>query len=136
VIKRVRRLVVAGALEDADSGFPSAAPRVRRKGFVVGSVTAVAEGIVDTDRMAEQTGGTLFLDAESAPGRALIACASTEADLRHLHGALCRLGDAARQGEQWLRARNPTTSDEAQSAVLTGRLRTLDDAIRARIDCS
>lgn len=135
VIERVRRLVVAGALGDAESGFSSAAPRVRRKGFVVGSVTAVADGVVAVAQTAAQAGGRLFLDAGSAPERALIACASTEADLRILHGALCRLGDAARQGEQWLRARDPT-SDEPQSAVLTGRLRTLDDALRARIDCS
>ncbi len=135
VIERVRRLVVTGVLENADSGFASAEPRVRRTGFLVGSVTAVARGVINVDSVFGATEGTLFLDSESSSGQALVACGSTTADLSQLHNALCRLGDAAQQGGQWLQARIQV-ADEAQSSVLTERLQTLDDVIRARIDCS
>ena len=135
LVERVHRLVVAGVLEKTASGFASAEPDIRRTGFLVGSVTAAARRVVDVHRVFEAKGGTLFLDAESPSGRALIACGSTEADVRRQHGALCRLGDAARQGRQWLQARSQTDG-EAQGSILTERLGALDDAIRARIDCS
>ena len=134
VVERVRRLVVAGALENRTRGFASAAPRLRRIGLLVGSVTTVARQVGKADRMFGEVPGTLFFDPESAPDGALVACAPTGVDLRRVHGALCRLGEAARQGAQWLRER--TQSTDAQSSVLGERLRTLDDVIRARIDCS
>ncbi|MEF8817096.1 MAG: hypothetical protein V5A58_09920 [Salinibacter sp.] len=135
VVERVRRLVVAGALENRDGGFASAAPRLRRIGFLVGSVTTVARQVGTADRVFGEVQGTLYFDPEPASDGALFACAPTGADLRRVHGALCRLGEAARQGAQWLRERTQST-DGAQGSVLGERLRTLDDVIRARIDCS
>lgn len=135
VIERVYRLVVNGILGNADRGFASAAPGVRRTGFLVGTVTVVAYGVVEVDRVLRRTEGTLFVDSEFESGAALVACASSKADRSRNHRALCRLGDAARRGEHWLQARTEG-ADEAKSSVLSERVRTLDDVIRARINCS
>lgn len=135
IIDRVHGLVVSGVLENPERGFASVEPRVRRIAFLVGSLTAVAHGVVAVDGVFGTTESTLFLDSEFASGPALVACASNSRALSQLHGALCRLRDGAQRGGLWLQARNEG-EDEAQSSVLTERLQMLDDVIRARIDCS
>jgi len=135
VVERVWRLVVSGVLQRQPDAFASAEPAVRRKGLLVGAVTAVTQQAIDVRSVFRDTGSALFLDRSVPSGRALVACASTEEDLTQNHRALCRLGAAAQQGRQWLQARTGTT-EEDRGAVLSDRLRTLDDAVRARIDCS
>jgi asparagine N-glycosylation enzyme membrane subunit Stt3 len=135
VVEHVRRLVVAGVLRRQADAFAAADPAVRRKGLLVGAVTVVAHAAIDLRSVLRSTDSPLLLDRSSASGPALASCASTEEVLAQNHGAVCRLGDAAQQGLQWLRARTASTDDD-RGAVLSRRLQTLVDATRDRIDCS
>lgn len=135
VVERVQGLVVEGVLERRPEAFASARPNVRRKGLLVGAVTAVAEEVIDVHAVFDTTGSSLYLDREAEPHRALVACAETDGLLAQTHDALCALGTAARRGVQWLQDRTPS-SEEDQDSVLTERLQTLADAADARVDCS
>ena len=135
VVQRVRRLVVTGVLGRRAEAFSTTEARVRRKGLLVGAVTAGATGVIDARAVLEATGSALYLDRAADPHRALVACAGTDASLGQNRDALCTLEAAARQGVQWLQTRNRLSETDRES-VLIGPLRRLADAASARIDCS
>ena len=135
VVERVQGLVVEGVLERRSDAFSSARPNVRRKGLLVGAITAVAKEVIDVHAVIDTTGSSLYLDREAEPHRALVACAETAGRLAQAHDTLCALETAARRGGQWLQNRAPPPEEE-QGSVLTKRLQTLTDAADGRVDCS
>jgi hypothetical protein len=134
-VERVRRLVVGGVLERRAEALASARARYRRKGLLVGAVTGVATGVVGVHAAFDTTDGSLYLDREFEPDRALVACAGTDDALGRRHDALCALDAAARRGVQWLQDRNRSAAED-RGSVLIDRLQDLAAAASARIDCS
>lgn len=135
VIQRVRRLVVTGVLARRTEAFSEAGVRIRRKGLLVGAVTAVAEAGIGVHDVFDVTDSALFLDREAQSGRALLACADTDRLLTEDHEALCGLRTAATRAVQWLQDRNRLSGSD-QTAVLIDRLDTIVDLVVARIECS
>lgn len=133
-IRRVSRLVVDGVLRRRPEAFAEGPVEVRSKGFLLAALTRLSRRLLGVRDVLRATEGTLYVDQESDPPGALVACGPTTEDRNQVERSLCRHKAGVLQGAFWLERRNELLNSE-QTSLLLDLLETHREALRTQLSC-
>lgn len=133
-IKRVSRLVVDGVLRRRAEAFAEAPVEVRSKGFLLAALTRLSRRLLGVRDALQATESALYMDQESDPPGALVACSPTTEDRDRVERSLCRHEEGVSQAASWLKRRNELFSSE-QTSLLLDLLGTHREALRTQAAC-
>lgn len=134
-IQRVSRLVVDGVLNRRTESFAAAPIKVRSKALLLAALTRLSRRMLSVRDALGATESSLYIDKESTPPGALVACGSTTEDRNQVERSLCRHEEGVSQSALWLERRNDLLSSE-QTSVLLDLLGTHREALQTRLPCS
>lgn len=135
VIERVHSLVVEGVIYRRSGVLANGSVRVRRKAFLVGAATTLMQEAVGVRDAFIDSQSNLFLDRQSSPPGAFVACAKNRPGLERNHEAVCALSDGVEQTIQWLGERAELSGTDRKTALVE-RLDAIVEASRTRVGCA